>query len=70
MSRPIGQADQSAILSAQFHMRPETVPNVIRKARRRGFLTGTVQGRSGGILAERAEQLIAGAPRDDPGVIA
>jgi hypothetical protein len=64
----LGQTDQIATLSSEFHMRPETVPNAIQKARRRGFLTGTVHGRVGGFLTERAEQLIPGAPPEDPGI--
>jgi hypothetical protein len=54
----IGNRRQRGILSKEFRVKNDYVPDLVREARDRGLLTPTKRGRGGGSLTQRAMTLI------------
>jgi hypothetical protein len=56
--RTSGDRTQREVIGKSFNVSPRSVPDLIKEARRIGLLTPTTQGRGGGSLTPRAEQLL------------
>ena len=62
----LGDPDQRTKLAEELGYSWEYVPNLLGEARKRGLLSKTVRGRSGGWLLPKATEILAGRSPVDP----